>query len=226
MSEIYKALKRPFPERLISWRVGATNNDKSQGIALAYIDARDVMQRLDEVLGLDWQCKYSHANDKTICELSIKVDDTWITRAGGAGDTHVEAEKGAISDAFKRAAVLFGIGQYLYHLPASWVPIKNRQITNPPLLPEWATPKGYDCGLMPNGYLFNTTRKALLDGVADEVTHLFSDTQESKLKAYNAWIKALKDFESTEEKNYAWFQLDSKIRSTIKHLQTEDRKAA
>lgn len=124
MSEIYEKLKAPFKASKISWRVGATSSDKSKGIALAYIDARDVMQRLDDVFGLNWQCKYSHAENKTICEISVLVDGVWISRAGGAGDTDIEAEKGAISDAFKRAAVLFGVGRYLYDLPNQWVKLK------------------------------------------------------------------------------------------------------
>jgi hypothetical protein len=147
-NEIYSRLKRPFDPKLISWRVGATSEDKASGIALAYIDARDVMQRLDEVFGLDWQCRYSHAEGKTVCEIGVLVGDTWIWRAGGAGDTDVEAEKGAISDAFKRAAVLFGIGRYLYSLPNKWVPIKAKGrsfvLDGVPPLPAWATPEGFD----------------------------------------------------------------------------------
>jgi hypothetical protein len=145
---LYLKLKRPFDVKVISWRVGATNGDKTSGIALAYIDARDVMQRLDDVFGLDWQCKYSHADKKTICDIGIKVDGEWIWRSGGAGDTDVEAEKGAISDAFKRAAVLFGIGRYLYSLPNKWVPIKahgkSYALDGTPPLPTWATPEGFD----------------------------------------------------------------------------------
>jgi hypothetical protein len=146
--EIYNQLKRPFDPKLISWRVGATNGDKTKGIALAYIDARDVMNRLDQVLGMDWQCKYSHAEGKTICDMGLKINNEWIWRAGGAGDTDVEAEKGAISDAFKRAAVLFGIGRYLYALPNTWVAIKSQGrsyvLDATPPLPKWATPEGFD----------------------------------------------------------------------------------
>lgn len=146
--EILNALKRPFDPKKISWRVGATNADKSKGIALAYIDARDVMNRLDNVFGLDWQCRYSHAETKTVCEIGVLVDGVWIWRAGGAGDSDIEAEKGALSDAFKRAAVLFGIGQYLYGLPNTWVELeakgRSHVIKNPPPLPTWATPEGFD----------------------------------------------------------------------------------
>jgi hypothetical protein len=124
MSDIYNKLKRPFKASKISWRVGATTKDKTKGIALAYIDARDVMERLDDVFGMNWQCKYSHAENKTICELSVLIDGHWITRSNGAGDSDVEAEKGAISDAFKRAGVMFGIGRYLYDLPNVWTELK------------------------------------------------------------------------------------------------------
>lgn len=144
-TEIDRALKRPFPASQISWRVGATKKDKSAGIALAYLDARDVMRRLDEVFGLMWQVKYSHADQKTICEIGVCIDGQWIWRAGGAGDTDIEAEKGAISDAFKRAAVLFGVGRYLYELPNVWVEIDEfKRMKSTPSLPKWATPEGFD----------------------------------------------------------------------------------
>lgn len=147
-SEIMYELARPFEEKQISWRVGSTNSDKTSGIALAYIDARDVMHRLDNVFGMDWQCRYTHADTKTICEIGVKVEGEWIWRAGGAGDSDIEAEKGAISDAFKRAAVLFRIGQYLYSLPNQWFDLtpagRSYKLAGTPTLPKWATPKGYD----------------------------------------------------------------------------------
>lgn len=146
--DIDRSLKRPFPAKAISWRVGATNREKDKGIALAYIDARDVMRRLDDVFGINWQCRYSHAEGKTICEIGCLIDGQWVWRAGGAGDTDVEAEKGAISDAFKRAAVLWGIGRYLYELPNNWMPIKaygkSYTLESHPQLPDWATPEGFD----------------------------------------------------------------------------------
>lgn len=120
-------LKKPFDPSLISWRVGATNKKKnngvaSKGIALAYIDARDVMARLDEVCGISgWQNKHPHANGKTSCAVGIKIGDEWVWKENGAGDSDTEAEKGAFSDSFKRAAVLWGIGRYLYDVPNIWV---------------------------------------------------------------------------------------------------------
>jgi hypothetical protein len=142
---IRNGLARPFPVNRIHWRVGATTKDKAKCIPLAYIDARDVMQRLDDVLGPEcWQVRYSHVADGlVICELGLQIAGEWIWKANGAGDTQVEAEKGKLSDAFKRAAVLWGIGRYLYGLPDKWVDLNNGKFT-PPELPEWATPKGYD----------------------------------------------------------------------------------
>jgi hypothetical protein len=122
---IFEQLAAPFDPDRVSWRVGATSQDKSKGLALAYIDARDVMHRLDEVAGPGgWQNDYPHANGKTVCRIGIKVGEEWIWKSNGAGDSDVEAEKGALSDAFKRAAVMWGIGRYLYDVPSTWVAIE------------------------------------------------------------------------------------------------------
>lgn len=45
-------LRKPFDPASISWRVGSTTKDKTKGMALAYIDARDVQDRLDAVCGV------------------------------------------------------------------------------------------------------------------------------------------------------------------------------
>lgn len=142
--DILEQLKAPFPPEAISWRVGATNKDKTKGIALAYIDARDVMRRFDEVCGLDWQCRYSHVTDKgVVCEIGIKIDGEWRWRSNGAGETDVEGEKGAMSDAMKRAAVLWGVGRYLYDLPNEWVELDEyKRLKRTPKLPDWAIPGG------------------------------------------------------------------------------------
>lgn len=150
-TEIQNALKRPFHPSKVSWRVGATDAKRNQGratkgIALAYIDARDVMKRLDTVMGFDWQNKYSLADSGLlVCDVGIKIEGEWIWRSNGAGDTQVEAVKGKSSDAFKRAAVMWGIGRYLYSLPNTWVDLDDRgKIRQVPKLPVWATPEGYD----------------------------------------------------------------------------------
>lgn len=160
MSELTKLvndLKRPFPAEKVHWRIGATNVDKDGnlkwgdspvGQAMCYIDARDVMKRLDELFPMQWQDIYSHAGEVYICQIGIKVGEEWLWRANGAGNTGFEPEKGGMSDAFKRAAVQWGIGQYLYRIPAEWrtihKPGRDWKLASRPELPEWATPEGYD----------------------------------------------------------------------------------
>lgn len=128
MNEFIAKLSAPFPPAKVSWRVGPVNNkdNPTNGIALAYIDARDVQDRLNEVCGTDWQCRYSHAEAKTVCEIGLKIDNEWIWRADGAGDTDMEAEKGSLSDAFKRAAVKWGVGRYLYDVESPWVEVVKK----------------------------------------------------------------------------------------------------
>lgn len=140
-----KQLKNPFDPKFVKWRVGATNKEKTKGIALAYIDSREVKKRFDEVCGLArWQDRLMAIDGGFISEIDIKLDDEWITRSNAAGNTKVEAIKGGASDAFKRAAAKWGVGHYLYYLPNIWVPIKAQGnsyvLAEIPELPEWAMP--------------------------------------------------------------------------------------
>lgn len=121
-------LKKEFAKEKISWRAQTVTKDGSKAMALAYIDARDVMNRLDEVCGAEsWQDSYEIVEQRTICKLMIRVGDYWVCKSDGAGETQVEGDKGAMSDAFKRAAVKWGIGRYLYDMPAPWVPCESKE---------------------------------------------------------------------------------------------------
>lgn len=123
MEDILTRLKAPFPVESLSWRVGNKSNwdkvnkrpkDPTKAVKaqmLVYIDARDVQDRLDEVCGGMWQNKFEQVNGRNVCSITIGN----VTRSDGAGDTDFEGEKGGLSDAFKRAAVMFGIGRYLYN---------------------------------------------------------------------------------------------------------------
>lgn len=145
------ALSEPFPAEAIGWRVGATNSDKDKGIALAYLQARPVMDRLDDVIGSEnWTDSYTPIQSKDglvgfICTLTLKLEGEWISKTDGADTSDIEAIKGGFSDAFKRAAVKWGIGRYLYDLPDVWVPIEARGksfvLKDTPKLPTWALPK-------------------------------------------------------------------------------------
>jgi|SRR5581483_3925333 len=126
IQEIFDQLCMPFPNESIEWRIGSTNSEKTKASALAYIDARTVMDRLDSVCGPDgWQREHtSLATGMAICRLKIRVGTEWLTKEDGAGATDIEGEKGMLSDSFKRAAVSWGVGRYLYGLDSPWVEIE------------------------------------------------------------------------------------------------------
>lgn len=139
-----QALKNPFEPRFVKCRVGATSKDKRKGIALFYIDSREVQKRLDDICGIDgWQSKFYPTDKGVICELSIRMPDgTWITKSdGGVYTEKVTPFKGGCSDAFKRAAVQFGVGRYLYYIPNQWYPLNEyKTFETEPQLPKWALP--------------------------------------------------------------------------------------
>lgn len=142
---LLKQLKQPFDPKFVKWRVGATNESKTKGIALAYIDSREVQKRLDDVMGLGgWQVRYIPVDKGFICELDLLIDDRWVTKSNTAGYTTVDPIKGGGSDALKRAASAWGVGRYLYYLPNVWVDIKpagkSYALAEIPQLPDWALP--------------------------------------------------------------------------------------
>lgn len=148
-NEIFESLKAFFAPEDIEWRVGSTDAQKTRGMALAYLDARAVMDRLDEVMGpANWRNEYKPGpNGGVICGISLRIDGEWITKWDGADNTAVEPVKGGISDSFKRAAVVWGIGRYLYEFPAVWVKIeavgKSTKMLEKPSIPAQFLPKGY-----------------------------------------------------------------------------------
>lgn len=128
MKGIYEKLKAKFDEKDLEFRVGATNSDKTMGLALAYVQARAIQNRLDEVLGFEnWKVSYKEIQGGFLCTLSIRINDEWVEKEDGASVTDFESVKGGISNAFKRVASSgFGIGRYLYNARNSWYPIKKQ----------------------------------------------------------------------------------------------------
>ena len=150
-------LKEPFPESDIEWRVQSSGekNGKIWAKCLAYVTARAIMDRLDEVCGVGgWKNEFTTAPiSGLLCGISIKIDGEWVTKYDGSDNTAIEATKGGLSSATKRAGVQWGIGRYLYSLDAGWATISdggefsaktkdNKWFKwNPPQLPDWALPK-------------------------------------------------------------------------------------
>lgn len=142
LETLLSQLKQPFDPKFVKWRVGQVSKDQTKATALAYIDSREVMKRLDDVMGVGgWQTRYVEVKDGFICELDLWINDRWVTKSNAAGHTKVESVKGGASDALKRAAAVWGIGRYLYYLPRVWVEIDQyKHLKQTPQLPDWALP--------------------------------------------------------------------------------------
>ena len=107
-------LKNKIPYK---WRVQSFSKHKSKCQCVAYIDARDVMDVLDSVCGADnWQDKYEFVGDKLIAGIGIRTENGWVWKYDTGTESNMDAEKGQFSDAFKRAAVKWGVGRFLYDL--------------------------------------------------------------------------------------------------------------
>ena len=132
----FNDLKKPFPVSSLKWRIGNKNREGTKANMLVYVDARMVQDRLDEVVGAgNWQFETRSMNSVNrqgntftiIGRLGIKINDEWIWKEDGAENSDIEAAKGGISDAFKRAAVQWGIGRYLYNASdySTWAEVKS-----------------------------------------------------------------------------------------------------
>lgn len=143
----------------IEFRIGQSGKKEDGSIwakAFAYITNRAIQDRLDDVVGPgNWKNEYREWTTGTpgvLCGLSLKIDGEWVTKWDGAEQTDMEAMKGGLSNAMKRAAVQWGVGRYLYDLPEGWAKVspqgqyyaKTKDNVafkwDPPDLPTWALP--------------------------------------------------------------------------------------
>lgn len=127
MKKILEKLKEPFLEEELEFKIGATNSEKTMGLALAYVQARAIQNRLDEVVGVEnWRISYKEITNGFLAKLEIRINNEWIAKEDGANNTEYEAIKGGISSALKRVASVWGIGRYLYGVENKWYPIEKK----------------------------------------------------------------------------------------------------
>jgi hypothetical protein len=144
---IARALAAPFDVTEVKFKPQAVKGNRA--LALAYVDVRAIMDRLDNVLGVEnWQDRYQPLPDNTVmCGLRLRMGDQWVAKSDVGGPSEQpdggDRLKAAFSDALKRAAVKFGIGRYLYRLPHQWADYdpQKRQFAALPRLPDWAVAK-------------------------------------------------------------------------------------
>jgi hypothetical protein len=151
LTDLRDDLAEPFPPHEISWKPEVTTKKKDgrkvpilnrQGEQVAgctaHIDARNVMNRLDDVAGPGgWSDAYRVLNDGrnvecTLTVLGVSKADVGQINEGGFADPL----KSAYSDALKRAAVKFGIGRHLYAMEMQWLPFDGYRITDKPRQPQ------------------------------------------------------------------------------------------
>lgn len=122
--DIHDGLTRPFTPEQIKHR-------PQGGRQLAYIDARDVAQRLDEVVGFEnWWDNYLPGEHSVRCELTIRLPDgSTVTKVGQCGDPvygfSVDEDNTRETEAFRRAAVAFGIGKLQHKAKAIIAGVPN-----------------------------------------------------------------------------------------------------
>jgi hypothetical protein len=115
VESLMQALAEPFDPREVKFKPAVVSGNRA--MAIAYIDARVIQDRLDDVLGAaGWQDEYECLPDGgVVCRLRLRLGEEWITKmdVGGPSEQPDEGDrrKAAFSDALKRAAVKFGVGR-------------------------------------------------------------------------------------------------------------------
>lgn len=105
---VYDEFKQPFPEEEIGWKPQTTPKEGGSAMVVAYIDARSVSDRLNEVVGPgNWESKFQvvpsvskDAKGKDIygvlCELSV----FGVTKSDMGSPALADPLKSTTSDAF------------------------------------------------------------------------------------------------------------------------------
>lgn len=168
VKELVAALEVPFDAWQIEWRVMNTtkNGSPQRGQVVPYADQRAYTDRLNALFTpAGWTRKYAihtsanfeRGKDQKIvakvlmtCELTIfGVGSHSATGEQWADDPN--AGTAAEAQAFKRAAVCFGLGRYLYYFTGTWVDLdEHKRPRSVPQLGGWATPEGWGQGLRPH----------------------------------------------------------------------------
>ena len=75
MNNLLEKLREPFSKDELEFRVGATNSDKTMGLALAYVQARAIQNRLDDLFGVNgWTTRYKEVGYQMLLKELLVVD--------------------------------------------------------------------------------------------------------------------------------------------------------
>ena len=123
------ALAAAFEPDAVEWRPQGKTTPNARCQLVPYVDARTVQDRLDAVVGPGgWTFEIEpvvvDAGELRVARGRLSIYGASKDDIGSAST--FEPSKGCASDALKRAAVQFGIGRYLYALPAVWVTLDEK----------------------------------------------------------------------------------------------------
>lgn len=113
-----KDLKATIPYK---WRVQSFSKSKPACQCVAYIDARQVMDLLDSVCDGEWASDFKEVKGNLYAGIGIKIKGDWVWKWDCGTESQTEKEKGEASDSFKRAAVKWGVGRFLYELDIKYL---------------------------------------------------------------------------------------------------------
>lgn len=213
-------LAEPFAPEDLGWLPSFGGGRRG---AYAYVSARAVVRRLDEIVGAEnWSDQYydtqvvsTEIRDTTNLEelytqgiakkgsgadgtLYLPKGEEWrkeltytdishggtrcdltilgVTKSDTGSPSYAEQLKGSYSDALKRAAVKFGVGEYLYRLGTLPAKLDYGRVVEPPELPDWALPKGRGS---PDGKIKEMIDQVMdLKGLTDEQEAYIEDAIE------------------------------------------------
>lgn len=128
--EVWGALAAAVPPKAISWRQDGkpvARDGRYFARFVCYIEANTVRERLDTVVPGEWDLTLEmlpqiHGSDDSdsACAFKARLQVLGVIREDvGTGRDY----KQAATDAFKRAAVRFGIGNELYSYEQNWVEV-------------------------------------------------------------------------------------------------------
>lgn len=128
--DIWAQLSAPLPTGVIAWRQDGRaiqRDGKYFARFVAYVDANTVRERLDGVVPGEWDLTLellptltSDDQDESTCSFKARLQILGVIREDvGTGRDY----KAAATDAFKRAAVRFGIAHELYAYEQNWVQV-------------------------------------------------------------------------------------------------------
>lgn len=155
-------LTKPLSKEDIEIRIG--NCSENGASFLLYKTARVDTKRFNDVFGLNWKREHRIENGRYICRVSIFNEETkeWIVREDVGTESNTEKEKGAFSDAFKRACSAFGSGIELYEAP--FIFIQNITEETAPKSQKYKLKnKFYDKDLIIQKYEYSTENGLLIE---------------------------------------------------------------